>query len=117
MATTTASQSNDNVMAAVATLPVVGLIMFFAMKDASPLVKNYAKQSNAVLAIEIAMVILSVIIGIITIAVPALWMVSWVGSLLNLVSLVAWILLLVNALQGKMYKLPVIGDFFDGLLK
>ena len=107
MATTTATQSNDKIMAAVATIPVVGLVIFLAMKDASPLVKNYAKQSNAVLALEI----ISMVIGIIPI-------IGWIAAFfVSILSLVAWIMLLVNAYGEKMYKLPVIGNFFDGLLK
>lgn len=108
MAETTASQSNDKVMAVVASIPVVGLIMFFAMKDASPLVKNYAKQSNAVLALEVISTIISAILPFI----------GWVvGFVLGTIALIAWIMLAVNAYGEKMYKLPVIGNFFDGLLK
>ena len=106
--TSTASQSNDKMMAMLATLPGIGLIMFLVMKDASPLVKNYAKQSNAVLALYV----IGVLAAIITFFLGGL-----LGWLIDVVALVAWIMLVVNAYGEKMYKLPVIGDFFDGLLK
>jgi uncharacterized membrane protein len=113
MATTTttpAAQSNEKILAAVATIPVVGLVMFFAMKDASPLVKNYAKQSNAVLAISIV----GMIVGFLSIFV---FLFGFLVAILDILAFVAWIMLVINAYGEKMYKLPVIGDFFDGLLK
>jgi len=106
-AATSTSASNDKNMAMIATLPVVGLIMFYAMKDASPLVKHYAKQSNAILALWLVGVVIAVIpfIG---------WMIS---MLLGLVEIAVWVILLIKASSGEMYKLPVIGEFLDGLLK
>ena len=82
--------------------------MFYAMKDASPMVKNYAKQSNAVLALEIV----SMVAGII----PLVGL--CVSPLVFLVSFAAWVMLLIKALSEVAdYKLPAIGDFFDTLLK
>lgn len=106
-----ADASNDKVMAAVATIPLVGLIMFYAMKDASPVVKHYAKQSNAILAIEIVSMIVTVVGSFIIIG-------ACVGGLLGLVALGAWVLLLIKALNGdESYLLPAIGEYFDKLLK
>ena len=106
-----ADASNDKVMAAVATIPLVGLIMFYAMKDASPVVKHYAKQSNAVLAIEVVSMIITVVGSVIIVG-------ACVGGLLGLVAFVAWVLLLIKALNGDgVYVLPVIGEYFDKLLK
>jgi uncharacterized membrane protein len=106
-----ADASNDKVMAALATIPVVGLIMFYAMKDASPIVKHYAKQSNAVLAIEVVSMVVTVVGSLIIVG-------ACVGGLLGIVALVAWVLLLIKALNGdENYVLPTIGDYFDKLLK
>ena len=115
MAEPTKSASDDKVMAAVATLPLVGLILFYAMKDASPMVKNYAKQSNAVLALEVVAFILSFVLGL----VPFIQIVMiCVGPILMLLPLAAWVLLLVKALQNVPdYKLPLVGNWFDTLLK
>ena len=106
-----ASGSNDKVMAAVATLPLVGLIMFYAMKDASPIVKHYAKQSNAVLALEVISMIVTVVGSLVIVG-------ACVGALIGIVAFVAWVLLLIKALNAdEEYLLPVIGDYFDKLLK
>ena len=105
--------SNDKVLAAVATLPLVGLIMFYAMKDASPIVKNYAKQSNAVLAISIVAFVVGLIGGIV---IPIIG--GCVGLVFNLLSFAAWVMLLIKALNNEeKYVLPVIGEYFDKLLK
>jgi uncharacterized membrane protein len=95
--------NNDNVMAAVASLPLVGLIMFYAMPDASAMVKNYAKQSNVLLAVHILGVVLTFVV---------------IGPLFTCVALILQIILIVKALQGDAsYKLPLVGEFFDGLMK
>jgi len=94
------SVSDDKVLAAVATIPLVGLIIFYAMPDASAVVKHYAKQSNVIL--------LSNIIG----------MVPFLGWIVWLVGFVMWILLFVKALQGdEKFMVPVVGEYFDKLLK
>jgi uncharacterized membrane protein len=111
----TAASSNDNVMAAVATIPLVGLIMYFAMKDASDLVKFYAKQS-------IGLLLLSIIISVFSFAIAFLpleiyLMISCASSLLSLVVFILWIVLLINALQGKKFRIPVMSDMMDQILK
>jgi uncharacterized membrane protein len=94
------SVSDDKVLAAVATIPLVGLIIFYAMPDATAVVKHYAKQSNVIL--------LANIIGM----VPVLGWIVW------LVGFVMWILLFVKALQGdEKFMVPVVGEYFDKLLK
>lgn len=105
------AKSDDKVLAAVATIPLVGLILYFAMSDASSMVKNYAKQSNALLALNIVVFVLSLVLSLVPV-------VQCLTPLLSLVPLVAWVLLLVKALQNVPdYKLPVIGDMFDKMLK
>jgi uncharacterized membrane protein len=105
------SKSDDKVLAAVATIPLVGLILYFAMSDASAMVKNYAKQSNALLAMNIVVFILSVVLSFVP-------FVGCLTPILSLVPLAAWVLLLVKALQNVPdYKLPVVGDMFDKMLK
>lgn len=94
------SVSDDKVLAAVATIPLVGLIIFYAMPDASAVVKHYAKQSNVIL--------LSNIIG----------MIPFLGWIVWFVGFVMWILLFVKALQGdEKFMVPVVGEYFDKLLK
>lgn len=103
--TTTApkTESNDKMLAIVATFPLVGLIMFYAMKDASPIVKHYAQQSNALLALYLVSSILTTVV---------------IGCLLYPVAVVFQVLLIIKAANmDPDYKLPVVGDFFDKLMK
>lgn len=106
-----ADASNDKIMAVIATIPLVGLIMFYAMKDASTLVKHYAKQSNALLAIEVVSMVISFVGSFIIIG-------PCIGGILSIVALVGWILLVIKAVNlDEKYVLPVIGDYFDKVLK
>lgn len=108
-----AKDSNDKLLAFFATWPLVGLIMFYAMKDASPIVKHYAKQSNAVLAIHLVSGIVTVVLGAISFGI-----LGCVGVLLSLVGLAAQVMLIVKAFNGdEKYFLPVIGEYFDKLIK
>ena len=102
------SVSDDKVLAAVATIPLVGLIIYYAMPDSSATVKNYAKQSNAVLAANLVLVVLGMV--------PVL---GWtLAPLLSIVPFVMWLILFIKALQGQeKYLLPVVGEYFDKLLK
>lgn len=110
----TSSAQNDNVMAAVATIPVVGLIIYFAMADASEFVKFYAKQSIGLLIIGIALSVVGFVVGFI----PFLgWIISLLLGLLNLGIFIAWLVLLINALQGNRFRLPVVADMTDQLIK
>jgi uncharacterized membrane protein len=115
--------SNDTVMAAVATIPVVGLIIYFAMKDAGDLVKFYAKQSIGLLLVSIALTVLSIILGIVIGMLPyemalGLGIVTSCASLIvSFVPFILWIILLINALQGKKFRTPVMSDMLDQILK
>jgi uncharacterized membrane protein len=110
----TSSADNEKLMLAAATLPLIGLIIFYAMKDASPAVKNYCKQSTAVFAMYIVIFIVNMILTFI----PFINILSCLTWFLIFVPMVAWIILLIKALQGEpAYKLPLIGDFFDKLMK
>jgi uncharacterized membrane protein len=42
------------------------------------------------------------------------WVIGWIISgLVGILAFVLWIILMVMAYQGKMFKLPVIGDLAD----
>lgn len=101
------SAGDDKVLAAVATIPLVGLIIFYAMPDASDMVKHYAKQSNAVLAINLVTMVLGVTL-----------ILAILSPFISLIGFVLWVLLFIKALQGEeKYMLPVVGEYFDKLLK
>jgi uncharacterized membrane protein len=106
-------QDNDKVLAAVATIPLVGLVIYFAMKDATPFVRHYAKQSiglTVIWAIGIVLTILFVI--------PVLgWILSCLGFVAFVVGGVLWLVLLINALQGNTFSLPVLSDLVNSVIK
>ncbi|RLE09276.1 hypothetical protein DRJ00_04610 [Candidatus Aerophobetes bacterium] len=52
------------------------------------------------------------------------WIFRWIpfvgrgiSVLIWILSLILWLVLMIKAYQGEMYKLPIIGDFAEGLLK
>jgi uncharacterized membrane protein len=81
---------------------VTGLI-FFLIEKQNRLVRFHAMQSILFSAVWI---VLGIVIGMI----PFL---GFLGVLFNLGMFVVWIVLLVNAFQGKYFKLPVIGDYAE----
>jgi len=112
--TPTPSVDNDNVMAAIATIPLVGLIMYYGIKDSSDLVKFYAKQSIGLLLVSIILSVVSFIVGFI----PFIGLlVSCLVSIVGLGLGVIWLVLFINALQGKKFRLPVLADAVDQLIK
>ena len=107
-----ASTDNDKILAAVATIFPVGLIMFYAMKDSSAFVKNYAAQGTVLAGISI---IVSIGLSVVSVVLPFL---ACIFPLLSLVFMVGWILLLVKALQeDKTYQMPVVGDLAKSIFK
>ena len=80
---------------------ITGLIFFLVEKE-SPFVKFHAMQS---ICFSVAVFVLSVVLMFI----PVL---GWfVLMLLQIAVFVFWIICMVQAYQGKLYKLPVVGDF------
>jgi uncharacterized membrane protein len=81
---------------------ITGLIFFLI--DRRPEVRFHAMQA--------------IVFGVVWLAFWLLWRVTsgglWVLlSLVQLAFLIAWIVLLVQAFQGRHFKLPVIGDFAE----
>lgn len=74
---------------------ITGLIFFLIEKD-SKFVRFHAVQS---IGVSVVLMILGFI--------PIVNLFVWI------LGLVLWILLMVKAYQGKMFKLPVIGDFAE----
>jgi uncharacterized membrane protein len=82
---------------------VTGLI-FFLLEPKNKFVRFHAVQS-------IALTVVVMVIYIIFLFIPIL---GWIiDLLLGLAMFVLWILLLIKAYQGQMFKLPVIGNFAE----
>ena len=102
-----------------------GLILFLMEKD-SRLVRFHAMQS---ILLNVAIAVLAIVVGVvISILILILGQVS--GALAGIASVISllfwlafavviaviWVLCLIRAYQGKMFKLPFIGDMADKIV-
>lgn len=79
-------------------------ILFLALEKKSRFVKFHAMQS---ILVTLVLIVLNIVLGFIPI-------IGWlVGLLLSPLTFVLWIVLMVLALQGKWFKLPIIGDYAE----
>ena len=86
---------------------VTGIIFFIMEKD-NKFVRFHAMQSIIVFG---AITVIDIIFGIIFVFVP---IIGWIFmSLLGLLTFVLWLVLMLQAYQGKMFKLPVAGDIAE----
>jgi uncharacterized membrane protein len=80
---------------------ITGLIFFLIEKE-SKFVRFHAMQS---IAVSVVLIGVYFILGLIPI-------IGWLlVPVVGLISFVVWIILMLKAYQGKLYKLPIIGDF------
>ncbi len=101
---------------------ISGLIFFLIEKD-SRLVRFHAMQSILLNAIVVVVaVVLIVVISILTFILGQIsgvlagiaWLLGVLFELLfGLAILITWIMCLVKAYQGTMYKLPIIGEYAE----
>ena len=102
----------DNVAGMLAYITIIPSIIFLVMEpyNKSRFVRFHAFQMIffcvAMIAIWIGLTIIGFIPGLIFITFP-LHMLIWLGSF------IIWIILLIKANQGLMYKLPIIGDLAE----
>lgn len=79
-------------------------IIFFIIEKENKIVRFHAVQS---IAVSVVLIVVYFILGLIPI-------IGWlIMPLVGIVSFILWIFLMLKAYQGKMYKLPVIGDFAE----
>lgn len=101
----TGSGLPENVAGALAYLlgPITG-ILFLVLEKKSKFVRFHAMQSLITFG---GLFVLNVVLGFI----PLL---GWAaGMLLSLAGVLLWVVLLVKAYQGEMYKLPYIGEMAE----
>ena len=95
----------DNVAAALAYIPIVGLIfLLIEPYNKNRFIRFHSFQSLFYL---LACIVVSFALGLI----PLLGII--VGFLLGLGEFVLWIVLVLKAYQGQKFKLPVIGDIAE----
>lgn len=88
-------QSDSNLMAALSYLWLLSVVMLLLKKD-DKFVQFHAKQG---LVLFLASVVL--------------WMIPIFGWMLNMVVTIAVIVGFIMAIQGKEYKMPVVGDLAE----
>lgn len=85
-------------------LGAISGIVFLVIEKQSPFVRFHAMQSTIVF---ISLFVLQVVVGWI----PLLG--GLLGVALGLLGVGLWVLLMVKAFQGELYKLPVVGDLAE----
>jgi uncharacterized membrane protein len=102
----------DNVVGMLAYITIIPAIIFLVMEpyNKSRFVRFHAFQNIflhvGLIAIWIGLTIIGFVPGLIFITFP-LHMIIWLGSF------IIWIILLIKANQGLMFKLPIIGDLAE----
>ncbi|MCC3144842.1 DUF4870 domain-containing protein [Halanaerobium sp. Z-7514] len=82
---------------------ITGIVFLFLEKE-NEYVRFHAMQS---LVTFLALFVITIVIGWI----PILgWLISF---LLSILGIVLWLILMVKAYQGELYKLPIAGDFAE----
>jgi len=82
---------------------ITGLVFYFVEKK-NKFVRFHAMQSIVVFGSFF-------VANLVLLVVPVLGVI--IGGLLSLLSLVLWVLLMIKAYQGEMFKLPIAGDIAE----
>jgi len=99
----------ENVAGALAYVTIIPAILFLVLEpyNRSPFIRFHAFQSLGlgVLAIVCSMVMIVPILG---------WL---IGLVMLPVLFVAWVICILKAYQGKLFKLPVVGNIVENMAK
>ena len=85
---------------------VTGIIFFIMEKD-NKFIRFHAMQSIIVFG---AIFVVDIILSILRVFVPFIWILT---VLLGIITFILWIVLMMKAYQGQMFKLPVAGDIAE----
>jgi uncharacterized membrane protein len=104
---------SQNTAAGVSYLTWIAGLIIFLMEKQNRFVRFHAMQSILYnVAFFVVYVVCIVLSGILAAAnIPAVG--GCLVGLIILAGIVLWVVMLINAFQGKMFKLPVIGDFAE----
>lgn len=83
-------------------------IVFLIIEKENRFVRFHAIQS---IAISVVLIVVSMVLSVSLMMIPFVG--AFIGWLLNVASLILWIILMVKAYNGEAYKLPVVGDFAE----
>jgi uncharacterized membrane protein len=98
---------SDNAAGAIAYLTFIPAVIFLVLEPYSkrPFVRFHAMQC---LGLTVASIALHFAVGLLAYALHGM---SLLSGLVSLVFFALWLICIINAAQGKMFKVPVIGDF------
>ncbi len=94
---------------------VTGLIFFLSEKD-NKFVRFHAMQSIITFAVvTVVYIIWGAIIGSIiwNLSWQLFWLVQLINALIGIAAFVLWVILIIQAFQGKYFKLPLVGDLAE----
>ncbi|HLX57788.1 MAG TPA: DUF4870 domain-containing protein, partial [Ktedonobacteraceae bacterium] len=100
-----------NILAFLAYLfPVIGALIIFFMEKQNRFVRFHAMQA---LLCSAAVVVLEIVLGVLG-SLPLLWFFACIiNPFVGLALVVCWIILMINAFQGKYFKVPIVGDYAE----
>jgi uncharacterized membrane protein len=100
-----------NILAFLAYLvPVIGALIIFLMEKQNRFVRFHAMQA---LLCSAAVVVVEIVLGVLG-AIPILgFVLCFISPFIGLAFVVGWIILMINAFQGKYFKLPIVGDYAE----
>jgi uncharacterized membrane protein len=116
-ATATAGGLTDNVAGMLAYVTIIPAILFLVLEpyNRSRFVRFHSFQNIflhvAGFVLWIALFVISMILGVIPILGHVIAFLLWMAFIIVL--LIVWIMLLLKANQGQMWKLPIIGDLAE----
>jgi len=114
---TAAGGLTDNVAGMLAYITIIPAIIFLVMEpyNRKPFVRFHAFQHLFLLVALIVLWVAVFILSAIFAFIPVLGHVVWflLSMSLSLGVFILWIILLIKAYQGEMWKLPVIGDMAE----
>ena len=107
-----ASGLTDNVAGALAYVTIIPAIVFLILEPFNK--KRFVRfHSWQCIAFAVAWTVLWIALGIIG-HIPVLgWATVFLWPLISLAGLILWIILVLKAYQGQMFKLPIIGDMAE----
>ncbi len=110
----------ENVEAALTyILGIVTGIIFLILEKESEFVRFHAMQSVVAFG---SLIVLKIALGIFLVPLallipPVIFLIALFRSLIGLVALLIWILCMYKAYMGELYKLPIVGEIAENLLR
>ena len=93
-------------------------IVFYILEDDNEFVKFHAMQSIIVfLPLTILSAILGGFFGFVYFWGSAWVILSWISTLLWIITIILWLILMLKAYKGEKYKLPIAGDIAENMIK